>query len=47
MTPTTLTFQLGDPVEQRGIAITPLFLARDPVARYIALDEFADAGAAE
>ena len=39
MTATTLTFQLGDPVERRGIVITPLFPARDPVARYITLDE--------
>ena len=31
MTPTTpFTFQLGDPVEHRGIVITPLFPARDP-----------------
>ena len=33
------TFQLGDPVEHRGIVITPLFPARDPVAAYITLDE--------
>ena len=40
MTLTThLTFQLGDPVEHRGIVITPLFPTRDPVAAYIALDE--------
>ena len=40
MTPTTpITFQLGDPVEHRGIVITPLFPARDPVAAYITLDE--------
>ena len=40
MTPTTpFTFQLGDPVEHRGIVITPLFPARDPVAAYITLDE--------
>ena len=39
MTTTTLTFQLGDPVEHRGIMITPLFPAGDPVAGYITLDE--------
>ena len=40
MTPTSpFTFQLGDPVEHRGIVITPLFPARDPVATYITLDE--------
>ena len=39
MAPTTLTFQLGDLVEHRGIVITPLFPARDPVAGYITLDE--------
>jgi hypothetical protein len=33
------TFQRGDPVEHRGIVITPLFPARDPVAGYITLDE--------
>jgi hypothetical protein len=36
---TPLTFQLGDPVEHRGIVITPLFPTRDPVAAYITLDE--------
>ena len=35
----TLTFQHGDPVEHRGIVVTPLFPARDPVAGYITLDE--------
>jgi len=39
VTLTTLSFQLGDPVEHRGIVITPLFPARDPVAGYITLDE--------
>ena len=39
MTPSPFTFQLGDPVEHRGIVITPLFPARDPVAAYITLDE--------
>jgi hypothetical protein len=33
------TFQLGEPVEHRGIVITPLFPRRDPVATYITLDE--------
>jgi hypothetical protein len=32
-------FQLGEPVEHRGIVITPLFPRRDPVAQYITLDE--------
>src|ERR671934_1323581 len=32
-------FQLGDPVEHRGIVITPLFPRRDPVAHYVTLDE--------
>ena len=39
MTAITPTFQLGDPVEHRGIVITPLFPSRDPVAGYITLDE--------
>lgn len=33
------TFQLGEPVEHRGIVITPLFPRRDPVAAYVTLDE--------
>lgn len=32
-------FQLGNPVEHRGIAITPLFPRRNPVAQYVTLDE--------
>ena len=32
-------FQLGEPVEHRGILITPLFPRRDPVAAYVTLDE--------
>jgi ARG and Rhodanese-Phosphatase-superfamily-associated Protein domain len=32
-------FQLGEPVEHRGIVVTPLFPRRDPVAAYITLDE--------
>jgi len=39
MTLTPLDFQLGDPVEHRGIVVTPVFPARDPVARYLTLDE--------
>jgi hypothetical protein len=31
--------QLGDPIEHRGIVVTPLFPRRDPVAAYITLDE--------
>src|SRR6478735_9383404 len=33
------TFQLGEPVEHRGIVVTPLFPRQDPVAVYITLDE--------
>src|SRR6476619_712227 len=33
------TFQLGEPVEHRGIVVTPLFPRHDPVAAYITLDE--------
>ena len=32
-------FQLGEPVEHRGIVVAPLFPRRDPVADYITLDE--------
>ena len=32
-------FQLGTPVEHRGIVITPLFPRRDPLAQYVTLDE--------
>lgn len=32
-------FQLGEPVEHRGIVVTPLFPRRDPLAAYITLDE--------
>jgi hypothetical protein len=32
-------FQLGEPVEHRGIVVSPLFPRRDPVARYLVLDE--------
>ena len=33
------TFQLGEPVEHRGIVVAPLFPRRDPVAEYVTLDE--------
>ena len=33
------TFQLGEPVEHRGIVVTPLVPRRDPVAAYVTLDE--------
>src|SRR4249919_2895554 len=33
------TLQLGEPVEHRGIVVTPLFPRRDPVTAYITLDE--------
>lgn len=36
---TPFTFQLGEPVEHRGIVVTPLFPRRDPVASYVTLDE--------
>ena len=32
-------FQLGEPVEYRGITVAPLFPRHDPVAGYITLDE--------
>ena len=32
-------FQLGEPVEHRGIVVAPLFPRRDPVAAYVTLDE--------
>ena len=38
MTTTTLPFQVGDPVEHRGIVVAPLFPLRNPVARYVTLD---------
>ena len=36
---TTHAFQLGEPVEHRGIVVAPLFPTVDPVAAYITLDE--------
>jgi hypothetical protein len=36
--------QLGEPVEHRGIVVTPLFPKRDPVAAYATLDEVIGAG---
>ena len=38
MSTTTLPFQIGDPVEHRGIVVAPLFPLRNPVARYLTLD---------
>lgn len=35
---TTLPFQVGDPVEHRGIVVAPLFPLRDPLARYVTLE---------
>jgi hypothetical protein len=32
-------FQIGEPVEHRGIVVAPLFPRRDPVADYLTLDE--------
>ncbi|MDQ3670468.1 MAG: hypothetical protein M3377_09345 [Actinomycetota bacterium] len=32
-------FQLGDPVEHRGVTIAPLFPRRQPVAEYVTLDD--------
>ncbi len=32
-------FQVGEPVEHRGIVVAPLFPRRDPVAAYVTLDE--------
>jgi hypothetical protein len=32
-------FQLGDPMELRGVVVTPLFPRRDPIAAYLTLDE--------
>ncbi len=31
--------QIGEPVEKRGIVVTPLFPRRDPVVEYLTLDE--------
>ena len=38
------TIQLGEPVEHRGIVVTPLFPRRNPVAAYLTLDEALAAG---
>ena len=35
----TPPFQLGEPVEHRGVVVTPLFPRHDPVAAYVTLDE--------
>ncbi len=32
-------FQVGEPVEHRGIVVVPLFPLQDPVARYATLDD--------
>jgi hypothetical protein len=32
-------FQLGDPVEHRGVVIAPLFPRRDPLAHYLTLED--------
>src|SRR5437016_1216775 len=41
MLPKTINFpfQLGEPVEHRGIVIAPLFPTRDPGCTYVTLDE--------
>ncbi len=39
MTLTTLPFQVGEPVEHRGIVVTPLFPGRDPGCAYLTLDQ--------
>jgi hypothetical protein len=36
--------QLGEPVEHRGIVVTPLYPTRDPTAAYVTLDEALGAG---
>jgi hypothetical protein len=36
---TTLPFQVGEPAEHRGIVVAPLFPLRNPVARYLTLDQ--------
>ncbi|MGH3133270.1 MAG: ARPP-1 family domain-containing protein [Gaiellaceae bacterium] len=33
------TFQVGEPVEHRGVVVCPLFPAKSPQARYLALEE--------
>ena len=41
---TLFRFQVGEPVEHRGIVVAPLFPLRDPVARYATLDEALERG---
>ena len=41
---TLVRFQVGEPVEHRGIVVAPLFPLRDPVARYATLDEALERG---
>jgi hypothetical protein len=36
---TETVFQLGEPVEHRGVVVAPLFPRHDPRARYLTLDE--------
>ena len=42
--PETFPFQLGEPVEHRGIVVAPLFPRSDPVARYATLDDALQGG---
>src|SRR5687768_5785389 len=37
-------FQLGDPVEHRGVVVTPLFPRTDPRAHYLALEDALERG---
>ena len=39
MQTTEVVFQVGEPVEHRGIVVAPLFPCRDPRARYLTLEE--------
>lgn len=40
----TNAFQVGEPIEHRGIVVTPLFPTRNPVATYMTLDEALPSG---
>jgi hypothetical protein len=40
----TFHFQVGEPVEHRGIVVAPLFPLRDPVASYVTLAEAIESG---
>ena len=46
MNTTPFPFQVGEPVEHRGIVVAPLFPRRNPVARYTTLDRALDQGLA-